>query len=164
MLPPGATAPQGGPATFGQMGVARVEPLRSMRAGTRGRVYHAFGGGYTDKPYDEMNTPERGAFEEAQGRHTAKRAATTPTTLEDALKSKLQGLGVRARQMAASPETQDEMRREDASPAQAGREDGLRKEVEAMREMVAKSLVMQEALAGRVASRRWRQRTPTCRQ
>ena len=56
MLPPGADAPSSGPAEFGQLGIARVEPLRAMRAtGEKGRVHHAIGGGYTDKPVSEMS-------------------------------------------------------------------------------------------------------------
>ena len=156
MLPPGADAPNSGPAEFGQLGIARVEPLRSMRGiGEKGRVHHAIGGGFTDKPVSEMNEAERAAFNNGPWRIT-----TPPVTPAAAMKEKLKGLGARVHKMASPPAPRVMA---DSSPGLVLGSPGeppappawthtLQSEVKAMRDLITKSLTMQEVLMGRVAT------------
>ena len=156
MLPPGADAPSSGPAEFGQLGIARVEPLRANRTmGEKGRVHHAIGGGYTDKPVSKMNEAERAAFNKGPGRLT-----TPPVTPTAAMKEKLKGLGARAQQMASPPAPRVMADRSpslvlgspDEPPAPPAWTHTLQSEVKAMRDLITKSLTMQEALMSRVAT------------
>jgi hypothetical protein len=118
-------------------------------------VHHAIGGGYTDKRVSEMNEAERAAFNKGPGRLT-----TPPVTPTAALKERLKGLGARVQKMASPPEPGAMAGRDpdlvlgspSEPPAPPAWADALQSEVKAMRDLVTKSLTIQEALVGRVAT------------